>query len=278
MYKINNLNFKYDKSDYALEDINMDLGNGDVIGVVGSNGSGKSTLFMNMMGILKPSSGEIIFDEDVIKYDKKSLYNLRTNVGIVFQDPEKQIFHSRVYDDIAFALRNIGIDEDEIKRRVKKSLEEVRCLDLIEKPIHFLSYGQKKRIAIASIIAMQNKVVLLDEPTSGLDPSSTKAVIDIINRMKKNRVKVVITSHDMDLIYNICDYIYVLNKGSLVIEGGSTEVFEDEKKILESNLDLPWLVKVHKHMNLPLFKCEEDLFSYYKNSHNQNENTDDIKR
>lgn len=269
MYKIKNLSYRYEKADYALNNIDMDFDKGDVIGIVGSNGSGKSTLFMNMMGILKPSSGEILFDGESIKYDKKFLYKLRMNVGIVFQDPEKQIFHSRVYDDIAFALRNIGIDENKIKFRVRKSLEEVHCLDLIDKPIHFLSYGQKKRIAIASVIAMENKVVLLDEPTSGLDPSSTKAVVNIINRMKENGVKVVITSHDMDLIYNICDYIYVLNRGSLVSEGKSIEVFEDQGKILDSDLDLPWLVRVHKNMDLPLFKYEEELFSYYKNNLNK---------
>lgn len=265
MYRINNLSYKYEKSQYALNNISMDFNSGNVIGIVGSNGCGKSTLFMNMMGILKPNNGEIIFEDKILKYDKKSLYNLRKEVGVVFQDPEKQIFHSRVYDDIAFALRNIGTDEDEVKYRVKKSLEDVNCTDLIDKPIHFLSYGQKKRIAIASVIAMENRMVLLDEPTAGLDPSSTRSVIGIINRMKETGIKIVITSHDMDLIYEICDYIYVMDKGLIVSEGNAVDVFEDETKILDSGLELPWLVKVHKNMNLPLFRREQDLYNHYNN-------------
>ncbi len=266
MFKINNLTYKYEKDKFALSNINMDFDKGDIIGIIGSNGSGKSTLFMNIMGILKPDLGTILFKNDTIKYNKKYLYDLRKEVGMVFQDPEKQIFYSMVYDDIAFALRNICINESVIKERITKALESVNGLHLIDRPVHFLSYGQKKRVAIASVIAMENKMVLLDEPTAGLDPISTRAIVDIINNLKNKGIKIVISSHDMNLIYEICDYVYVLNQGEVISEGSTYTVFNDENKILEAGLELPWLVKLHNKLDLPLFKTEEELYEFWKKS------------
>ncbi len=243
MFKIENLSYEYEKNKLALKNINMNFNKGNVIGIIGSNGSGKSTLFMNLMGILKPIEGKIFYNESQIKYDKKSLYNLRKEVGIVFQDPEKQIFYSRVYDDLAFAFRNIGIDEDIIKIKIHKALNDVNGLGFINKPVHFLSYGQKKRVAIASVIAMEQKIILLDEPTAGLDPISTKLILDIINNLRKSNVKVIISSHDMNLIYDICDYIYILDKGNIIEEGITKDVFLNEDKIINAGLELPWLDK-----------------------------------
>lgn len=263
MLEMKNVTYIYEDQTVALKDISMDLSKGSCIGIIGSNGAGKSTLFLNFTGVLKPKQGQIFYDEKPMKYDKASLRELRKQVSIVFQDPDKQIFYSRVYDDIAFSLRNIGIEESEINKKVYKALELVNAVDLIDKPVHFLSYGQKKRVAIASVIAMENKVVLLDEPTAGLDPISTKAIIKILKELCEKGVKVVISSHDMDLIYDLCDYIYVLNKGKITIEGNSNEVFKDDLKIKEAGLNSPWLVKIHKNMNLPLFKKEEDLYNYF---------------
>ncbi len=263
MFKINNLTYRYDKKNKALDNVSMDFEKGDIIGIIGSNGSGKSTLFNNLMGILKASEGEILYNNSPLKYDKKSLYNLRKDVGIVFQDPEKQIFYSMVYDDLAFALRNIGLDEKTIKIRINSALDAVNGKQFIEKPVHSLSFGQKKRVAIASVLAMDNKIILLDEPTAGLDPESTRAIVDIIKSMHDRGKKIVITSHDMNLIYDICDYIYVLNQGRIISEGTAKDVFVDEYKIEEAGLELPWLVKLNKKMNLPLFKKEEELYHYW---------------
>ena len=263
MFRINNLTYKYDKKIKALDNITMDFEKGDIIGIIVSNGSGKSTLFNNLMGILKPTEGEILYKNNKLKYDKRSLYNLRKEVGIVFQDPEKQIFYSMVYDDLAFALRNIGMDEKSIKIRIDKALEAVNGKEFIDRPVHSLSFGQKKRVAIASVIAMNNDLILLDEPTAGLDPESTKAIVEIIKSVHKRGKKIVITSHDMNLIYDICDYIYVLNRGKIISEGNVEEVFIEEDKIEEAGLELPWLVKLNKNMNLPLFRKEEDLYDYW---------------
>lgn len=258
MIKIENLDYKYEDGTIALKDINIDLEKGDCIGVIGANGSGKSTLFLNMMGILKPSSGFIEFKGKRLKYDKKSLRNYRKEVGIVFQDPEKQIFYSRVYDDIAFSLRNLDYPEDEIKKRVDKSLEMVKGKDLEKKVVHFLSYGQKKRVAIAGSLVMDQEVLLLDEPTSGLDPRMTGEMKTIINSLKKDK-KLVISSHDMDFIYEICDYVYILKDGKILDEAACSDIFLKNDILEEAFLDRPWLVKVHQTMGVDLYKSEEEF-------------------
>ena len=270
IFKINKLTYKYDKERKALDSVSMDFNKGDIIGIIGSNGSGKSTLFNNLMGILKSAEGEILYKENPLKYDKKSLYNLRKEVGIVFQDPEKQIFYSMVYDDLAFALRNIGMDEKTIKERINKALDAVNGKEFINRPVHSLIFGQKKRVAIASVIAMENELVLLDEPTAGLDPESTRAIVDIIKKMHAQGKKIVITSHDMNLIYDICDFVYVLNQGKIIDEGKVEDVFTHEDIIKEAGLEFPWLVKLNKHMNLPLFRKEEDLYNYWDENFGDN--------
>lgn len=262
MLKMNNVTYEYDKDNIALKNISIDLTKGNIVGIIGSNGSGKSTLFMNFAGILKPTNGEVLYKDKPLKYDKK-LYELRKDVGIVFQDPDKQIFYSNVYDDIAFALRNIGLDEDTIKKRVNNALLDVDGLEFKDKPVHFLSYGQKKRVAIASVLAMENNIILFDEPTAGLDPLSIKYIVNILKDIYSRGRKVVISSHDMDLIYKICDYVYILNKGSIIGEGSTNEIFLEDDILKQAGLGHPWLVKIHKNMNLPLFRSEEDLYRYW---------------
>lgn len=275
MITIKNLTFEYDKTHKALEKIHMDFNKGNVIGIIGVNGSGKSTLFMNIVGVLKPTSGEVFYNNQIIKYDKKSLRELRKKISIVFQDPDKQIFYSKVYEDVAFALRNLGLEEHEIEKRINESLQSVGAIALKHESIHFLSYGQKKRVAIASVLAMQTEVILFDEPTAGLDPRSVQAVQTIIKDITLKKTKVVISSHDMDLIYQLCDYIYILDQGCIICEGKTKTVFSQDAILSQAGLIEPWLVKVHKHMGMPLFRQEEDLYAYYHMQQRQMKEKDD---
>ncbi len=261
MVKIENLYYEYEDGTKALNNINIDSSKGKTIGIIGANGSGKSTLFLNIMGILKPKKGSIIYNEIPIKYNKSYLREYRKKVNIVFQNPDHQLFYSNVFDDIAFSLRNIGMKEDVISEKVIKVLEKVGALDLVDKPVHFLSYGQKKRIAIAGVLVMNSNVLLLDEPTSGLDPYMTKQMKNIINEISKDK-NIIISSHDMDLIYDICDYIYILSKGNIVREGKTEIIFSEDKLIEEAKLVKPWLVRIHEKFNLPLFKNEEEFILY----------------
>ncbi|WP_353092668.1 ATP-binding cassette domain-containing protein [Tissierella praeacuta] len=261
MIKIENLYYEYEDGTKALNNINMDMSKGKIIGIIGANGSGKSTLFLNIMGILRPSKGSIKYNDIPIKYKKSYLREYRKQVNIVFQNPEHQIFYSNVFDDIAFSLRNIGMSEDIIKEKVDRALKKVNGLDLEDKPIHFLSYGQKKRIAIAGVLVMDSKVLLLDEPTAGLDPYMTKQMKGIINEISKDK-NIIISSHDMDLIYDICDYIYILRKGSIIGEGKPQEVFLEDSLIDEAYLSKPWLIRIHEKFDIPLFKNEEEFITY----------------
>ena len=266
MLEMKKVTYAYEDDTIALKDITMDLSKGNCIGVIGSNGAGKSTLFLNFAGILKPKSGSVFFENTPMKYDKSSLRELRKKVSIVFQDPEKQIFFSRVYDDVAFALRNLGIKEKEIKNRVEQALTSVDAKEFADKPVHFLSHGQKKRVAIAGVIAMDSQVIFMDEPSAGLDPVATNSVEEIINNLsnQENR-KVVISSHDMDLIYKVCDYVYVMDEGRIIAQGITSEVFMMDEVLKMAGLVQPWLVKLHANMGYPLFKNEEELYSYKKN-------------
>lgn len=263
MIYIDNLEYVYEDGTKALMNINMDLDKGNIVGIIGANGSGKSTLFLNIIGILKPYSGSIKYNNIPIKYNKKFLRKYRQEVNIVFQDPDKQLFYSNVYDDIAFSLRNLNLGEKEIAEKVNKALKSVDAYDLKGKPTHFLSYGQKKRIAIAGVLVMDSNVILFDEPTSGLDPYMTGEIKKIIKNLSKEK-KVIISSHDMDLIYEICDYIYILGEGQVLGQGLPEDVFLEKDLLEKAYLEKPWLVKVHEELGLPLCKDENQLFKLYK--------------
>lgn len=271
MIKMKNVIYKYKDNTVALENIDFDLDKGNIIGLIGSNGAGKTTLILNCVGLLKPNQGSITFKNKPFKYSKKFLLNLRNHVGVVFQDPDKQIFYSRVYDDVAFGPRNLGLNESEVKKRVDYALKIVGAKPFCNKPVHFLSYGQKKRVAIAGVLAMDTKVIFFDEPTAGLDPHVTDIMVDLLKRISKEGKKIIISSHDMDLIYALCDYCYVMNKGKIIDYDRTDKVFLQEKIIEQANLKQPWLVRLHKNLDTPLFKNEKELYDYFKNKEDKNE-------
>ncbi|NMA87216.1 MAG: ATP-binding cassette domain-containing protein [Tissierellia bacterium] len=262
MIEIESLEYKYEDGTKALNNINLNLENGNVIGIIGANGSGKSTLLLNIIGILKPNKGQIKYKNHPIKYNKKFLREYRQKVNIVFQDPDRQLFYSNVYDDIAFTLRNLGFSEAEIEKRAEYALKKVDAYAFRDKPTHFLSYGQKKRIAIAGVLAMDLELILFDEPTSGLDPYMTNEIKNIIKTLSKES-KILISSHDMDLIYDICDYVYILKGGEILGEGVPEEIFLKGELLEKAYLEKPWLVKIHEGLGLPLYKSEAELFKDY---------------
>lgn len=196
-------------------------------------------------------------------YGKSFLNSYRQQVGIVFQDPDKQIFFSNVFDDVAFALRNAGLDEILVNERVEEALRVMDLLGVQKKPVHLLSYGQKKRVAIAGVLAMDPEVILLDEPSAGLDPAMKEGIVEIIRFLQNKGTKVVVSSHDMDFIYRITDYVYVLHQGKNRLEGSPEKVFVEEEIIRDCGLEIPWLIKVHRHMQVPVFKEESDLYHYW---------------
>ena len=186
---------------------------------------------------------------------------LRQQVATVFQDPDQQIFYTDIDSDIAFALRNLGVDEAEIARRVDDALTLVDAQHFRPLPIQCLSHGQKKRIAIAGALVLKAKYLLLDEPTAGLDPSGRSQMIAIIKRIVAQGNHVVISSHDIDLIYEVSDAVYVLRQGEVLASGSPGEVFARRTLMEEAGLCQPWLVKLHTECGFPLCKTEEEFFN-----------------
>lgn len=255
------LSFHYQPGENALEDLSLDFSRGRVVGVVGANGCGKSTLFMNLLGVLKPGQGEVLWQGEPLRYDKASLYALRQKVAMVFQDPDQQIFYTDVFSDIAFSLRNLGVPEAVIQQRVHEALALVDASAFQHKPVQYLSYGQKKRVAIAGALVMNADYLLLDEPTAGLDPAGRQQMIHIIDRIVAQGKRVIISSHDIDLIYQVCDYLYVLAQGKLCCAGDERTVFLQKDRLQAAGLVQPWLVKLHTELGFPLYKTEQALFA-----------------
>ncbi|CRY53354.1 putative cobalt transport ATP-binding protein [Yersinia intermedia] len=254
------LGFSY-QDELVLHDLTLDFSQHAVTGVLGANGCGKSTLFMNLTGILQPQQGAVLWQGEPLSYQKASLRALRQRVTTVFQDPEQQIFYTDIDSDIAFSLRNLGMPEAVIAERVERALTLVDAQSFRHKSIQHLSHGQKKRVAIAGALVMEAEYLLLDEPTAGLDPAGRQHMITIIERIVAEGKRVILSSHDIDLIYQVCDYLYVLSQGHLMIAGDTTDVFMQQDKLRAAGLVQPWLVKMHTELGLPLCKTEEQLFA-----------------
>ena len=186
MIKTENLTYQYPDGTKALKNVSVDGSKGNCIALIGENGAGKSTLMAALIGLIRPTEGRVSFRGESLSYKKKDLYAFRKQIGLVIQESDKQVFYSGIYDDIAFALRNMRMDVDEIDKRVKKAMAATGVTGISERPIHYLSYGQKKRVAMAGVLAMEPGIMLMDEPTLGLDPKSKAGVKSIIRNALGN--------------------------------------------------------------------------------------------
>ena len=232
--------FNYPDGTPALKDLSIQIQKGKTTGILGGNGAGKSTLFLNLNGILKPTSGQVYHKNLPISYSSKSLNQLRQSVGIVFQDPDTQLFSASVYQDVSFGVVNLGIPESEAHLRTENALKRTGTYELRQKPTHSLSYGQKKRVALAGIIAMEPEVLILDEPTAGLDPQGVSEIMQLIRELQQDLgIAIIIATHDMDLVPMYCDYIYLLNQGEIVGCGSPDEIFNQPSLLRQIHLRLP---------------------------------------
>lgn len=232
--------FNYPDGTPALKDLSIQIQKGKTTGILGGNGAGKSTLFLNLNGILKPTSGQVYHKNLPISYSSKSLNQLRQSVGIVFQDPDTQLFSASVYQDVSFGVVNLGIPESEAHLRTENALKRTGTYELRQKPTHSLSYGQKKRVALAGIIAMEPEVLILDEPTAGLDPQGVSEIMQLIRELQQDLgIAIIIATHDMDLVPMYCDYIYLLNQGEIVGCGSPDEIFNQPSLLRPIHLRLP---------------------------------------
>ncbi len=260
--KIENLTHIYMKDTVfqhmALEDITMTIEDGEFIGLIGHTGSGKSTLIQHLNGLLKPTSGKILLDDVDINSKEASLKTVRQKVGLVFQYPEHQLFEETVYKDIAFGPKNLGLNEKEIEKRVKSSLEMVglNYNEIKDSSPFDLSGGQKRRIAIAGVIAMKPKVLILDEPTAGLDPRGRDEILNQIKELhKKEKMTVILVSHSMEDIAKLVDKIIVMNRGKIMLMDTPDKVFKEIKLLENVGLGVPqvsYLMRELKEKGFPL--------------------------
>ncbi len=238
--EIKDLTYSYDTQRKALNQVSMSFEKGKIIGVLGGNGAGKSTLFLHLNGILRPGSGKLLYNGKEIKYSKNEITELRKNIGIVFQDPDDQLFSSSVRKDISFGLLNLGKSSDEVTDRVERIIKELGIEELAEKPTHALSFGQKKKVAIAGVLAMQPAVIILDEPTAGLDPYGVSEILDLLQKIKEEMgITVILSTHDIDLVPLYCSEVYVLDKGEVVFSGSPEQLFADPDLLRRHYLRLP---------------------------------------
>lgn len=242
LFRIENLVHQYSDGTIALDDVSLSFDQGDRIALLGTNGSGKTTLLNHLNGILKPTSGAIYYEDKPLTYDSKALLELRRRVGFVFQDPNDQLFAPTVKQDVAFGPLNLGIPQEQVKKIVQDALQTVGMAEFAEKPPHFLSLGQKKRVALAGVLAMQPEVIIMDEPTSNLDPRATSEILHLLLQLNKEKgITLLLATHDVDMVPLFANKLFILKKGKLKSEGKPKELFSNTELIRDVYLRSPRL-------------------------------------
>ena len=248
----------------ALDNVSVEIEDGDFVALIGHTGSGKSTLIQHFNGLLEASSGKIIVDGVDITEKNVKLTDIRKKVGLVFQYPEYQIFEETISKDIEFGPRNLGLSEDEITRRVKKSMEMVG-LDYEtykDRSPFDLSGGQKRRVAIAGVIAMEPTTLILDEPTAGLDPKGRDDILGQIRKLHKDyNMTVIIVSHSMEDVANIAEKVIVMNHGKVALEGTPAEVFKEVDKLESIGLAVPQVTYLIRNLGAKGFDISDSIFT-----------------
>jgi energy-coupling factor transport system ATP-binding protein len=249
--EINDLNFIYNEGTpferQALKNINLEISDSELVGLIGHTGSGKSTLIQHFNGLLKPTSGTILVDGEDLFKEKKTLLNIRKKIGLVFQYPEHQLFEETIGKDIAFGPTNLGLNEDEVNSRVRESMELVG-LDyeaMVDRSPFELSGGQKRRVAIAGVLAMNPSVLILDEPTAGLDPRGRDEIFNQIKELyDKKKLTIIIVSHSMEDMANLVNRLVVMYHGEVYMSGKPKEIFERAEELEKIGLGVPQIKKL----------------------------------
>jgi cobalt/nickel transport system ATP-binding protein len=221
--RIQDLDFAYPDGQVALRGVNLCVGPGERVAVVGPNGAGKSTLLLHLNGILRGDGLVYVGELDV---SEVNLRKVRAAVGIVFQNPDDQLFSPTVFEDVAFGPIYMGLPEDEVKQRVRSALRQMGVEEYVDRVSHHLSLGEKKRIAISTVLAMDPQVLVLDEPSAGLDPRSRRTLIRLLDQLKPTML---ISSHDLRMVKELCPRTVILDRGEVVADGSTSNLLNDER-------------------------------------------------
>ena len=277
MLEVQNIKYSYNKDYQALKGVSLKVEKGEMVALLGKNGAGKSTLFLHLNGIYEPDEGKVFIDGEELKYDKKSLLKFRQKVGIVFQNPDDQIFAPTVEEDVAFGPNpddqifaptveedvafgplNLKLPMEEVQKRVTESLARVGMSGFEKKAPHHLSGGQKKRVAIAGILAMQPEIMVLDEPTAGLDPQGVRGLSKLLKELNDEGITIIISTHEVDLVPNYAKKVFVLVDGLLIAEGTPKEIFAQPEILDQANLEVPIVTELFQDLEKEGFNMNND--------------------
>lgn len=234
LVELANLSYTYPDGTVAIENVSLRIIHGEAVGLVGANGAGKSTLLKHLSGCLTPMSGTVRVGDSPLT--KTTVKDIRRHVGTIFQDSDDQLFMPTVYDDVAFGPINLGLPPEEVAVRVKASLEQVGAMHLAERPPYRLSGGEKKAVAIATVLAMEPDILIMDEPSASLDPKARRQLINLLKTFTHTKL---IATHDLDLVLDLCERTIIMHDGRLVADGPTREIFADEALLEANNLEKP---------------------------------------
>lgn len=269
--KAEDLYFSYDdEQSHSLNGLSLEIKKGQKIAFMGANGSGKSTFFLCCTGILKPQKGKLFFHNKEVTYKKKELLDLRSKIGIVFQDPDNQLFSASVYQEISFGPLNLGHSEEEAKKEVEEVIDYLEITPFRHKPTHALSGGQKKQVSIADILVMKPEIIILDEPAAALDPKHTTMVNHIVEQMTQNGITVLMATHDVNYAYEWADEVLLFHEGKVLMHGTPAQVFGNRGALKQTNLEPPAVLELFESLcrkgilksSLPLPKNLNTLEKY----------------
>ena len=246
--KVERLKFSYEKGKEILKGIDVEIKKGEKIAVLGNNGSGKTTFFMNLNGVYLFDEGNIYLKGRKIEKNKKDLNYLRENIGIVFQNPDNQIIGSTVYEELSFGLINLGLSKKEIGERIEEISQKLNLKKYLDTPPHYLSGGEKKRVCIGDIVAMNPEIIIFDEPTAELDQLNVKILEEILNDLSIEKKTIILSTHDIDFAFRFADRILVFSDGEIIGDGTSEEIFKDTELLNKANLKKPIVFEIYEEL------------------------------
>ena len=254
------LTHTYPGSVHALERLSLYVERGRRLAILGANGSGKTTLLLHLNGTLRPQSGEVLLEGRKTGYDTASLVAWRQRVGLVLQNADDQLFAATVAEDVSFGPLNLGLSEAGARQRVEYALGALHIQDLADRPTHMLSFGQKKRVAIAGLVAMQPEILLLDEPTAGLDHQGTEDLLVVLEELSRHNTTLVFTTHDVELAYRFADEVALFDNGRTLAQGATAEILANNELLRTAGLEAPLLLRLGlKARELGILSTEEPL-------------------